>query len=178
MALVSSWTTGLKRVAKSLSWPHGPLWKEATTCSPHVSGQEPCSFSSRTDYLYKSFGIFLRERLCLTPFIYLCNLLHQPVLASTYTLGGNPTVLYLFGCPDPSGFGGRSSLMWLVFPFDVPPSWLFDCPESSRTFWLQRLLQTPLMYFSKEAWFSFFASVSRFVFREWNQKPKSDVAYV
>ena len=54
--------------------------------------------------------------------------------------------IYL-GVPIRLALAAGSSLMWLVFPFDVPSSWLFDCPESSRTFWLQSLLQTPLMYF-------------------------------
>lgn len=87
--------------------PHGPLWKETTRHSPHVRGQEPRSIFSRTEDLHKSLGIFLHERLCLTPCIYLCNPLRQRVLMGTYTVGCNPTLLYLLGCLNLSSFGGR-----------------------------------------------------------------------
>ena len=53
---------------------HCTLWKDVTTCSPHLRWGELCTTSLRVEHLHKLFGILLHWRFVYSPaFIYLLN---------------------------------------------------------------------------------------------------------
>lgn len=100
---------------------HHALQKSVTRYWPYLRGEELCFTSLMVEYLQKSSGILLSERLTFLP-IYLFNHL----LTSVWThgclfdaLGYNPLLFYCAQIIPVLVTG--NSLRRLLFPWDVPP---------------------------------------------------------
>lgn len=122
----------------SLHFPHGALWKEVTTCSSHLRGQDSALLPwGQSTYLHKLFGIFLHRRFVSFPplnslFIHLfMSIWTREYLF--YVSSYCPVIHYSFLIAQIfPALGIGSYLSWLLFFWHTPsPCGL----SSSRTFW-------------------------------------------
>lgn len=102
-------------------FPHHPLWKNGTLCSPHVRS---VFHLLRVEYLYNFFRILLPEKLVSSPiYLFIHSFLYMYITMDSWTFivyfGYNSIPLYFVAQNFPTLVFG-SSFSLLLCAFDAP----------------------------------------------------------